>query len=62
MMLCGLPTGGFTDFVRGLFTKKEPKPPCKRYSYADEVSDSDLTTIRVVRGTSVKRVRSPAQN
>ena len=62
MMLCGLSTGGFTDFVRGLFTKKEPKPPCQRYSYADEVSDSDLTTIRIVRGTSVERVRYPAQN
>jgi hypothetical protein len=59
MLLCGMSTGGFTDFVRSIFRKKEPKPVCKRYSSADEVSDSDLTTIRVA---SVKRVRSLSQN
>jgi hypothetical protein len=59
MLLCGMSTGGFTDFVRSIFRKKEPKLVCKRYSYADEVSDSDLTTIRVAR---VKRVRSLSQN
>ena len=59
MLLCGMSTGAFADFVRSIFRKKEPKPVCKRYSSADEVSDSDLTTIRVA---SVKRVRSLSQN
>jgi hypothetical protein len=62
MLLCGMSTGAFADFVRSIFRKKEPKPVCKRYSYADEVSDSDLTTIRVARVARVKRVRSPSQN
>jgi hypothetical protein len=63
MLLCGLFPYKVMDWVHDLFHKKEPKHEIKRYSYADEVSDSDLTTIRVRRGVSVKRQQhSPVQN
>jgi hypothetical protein len=49
MLLCGMFPYKFADWVHDLFHKKEPKPEIKRYSYAEEVSDRDLTTVRVHR-------------
>jgi hypothetical protein len=43
--------------VRNRHAAERPKSSAT-YSYADEVSDTDLTTIRVSRGVSEKRQRS----